>query len=170
RPGAVGEALPAVERGEPAPAGLELRVANQPLPARLEVREHHRALLARHDAEHPLEHGRVGHLDEDVDLAAAGQADAERLVVRDAVRQELRRRSAEHLPRGTVDLVLDAAAGDGAGELAALRDGELGADGAWGRAPRRDDRGQREPLAPAAPPLDVRDALLHDSILVIAAL
>ena len=165
RPVDVGEDPPAVELEEPAPAALELRVADEPLLARLDVRQDDRALLARHEAEHPLEHRRVGHLDVDVDLAAAGQPDAQRLVVGDPVRQELGRHAAEHLPRGAVDLVLDAAAGDGAGELAALRDRELRAHRAWGRAPRRDDRREREPLAAAAPALDVRDDLFHDSIL-----
>ena len=53
-------------------------------------------------------------LDEDVDLAAARQADLERHVVGDAVRQESRLATREHFLRREDDVVLDAAAGDGA--------------------------------------------------------
>src|SRR5207244_4553467 len=121
----------AVELDEPARASLELGVARDALLARLDVRQHHGALFAPEEAEHPLDDLRVGHLHVDVDLAAAGQPDAQRLVVRDAVREELRRRTVEHLPGHTVDLVLDAAAGDRARELAALGDRELRADRPW---------------------------------------
>ena len=55
-------------------------------------------------------------LDEDVDLAAAGQADPERHLVGDPVREQPRRAAGEYLLRGEDDVALDAAAGDGARE------------------------------------------------------
>ena len=49
-------------------------------------------------------------LNENVDLAAARQADLERLLVGDAVREQLRRIAAQHSAARLVDLGLDAAA------------------------------------------------------------
>src|SRR6266513_677976 len=105
-------------------------------------------------------------VDEHVDLAAAGQPDREGEVVGDPVREQLRLRAAEHFARVAVDLALDAAAGDRPGHLPALRDGELGSDRPRGRAPRRDDRRERELLAARAPTLDVRQDLLHAACLL----
>src|SRR2546423_1707602 len=102
-PEAVAKDPPAVEPAEPAPAALELGVPHDALLARLELRQHDGALLARHQAQHPLDHLRIRHLHVDVDLAAARKPDGERLVVGDAVREELRRRAVEHLPRRAVD-------------------------------------------------------------------
>jgi hypothetical protein len=52
----------------------------------------------------------LGGPDEDVDLPTAGEADCERLVVRDPVRAHPRSTAREHLPRLVGDLGLDAAA------------------------------------------------------------
>src|SRR4051812_20682467 len=91
--------------------------------------------------------------EEDVDLAAARQADAERGLVVDAVADESRLALGEHLARMLGDVRLDAAAGDRAAQPAALGHGELGADGARSRAPRGDDGRDRDLLALGAPAL-----------------
>ena len=66
-------------------------------------------LLVREGGEAVEQRIRDG-LDEDVDLAAAREADRERLVVGDSVGEELRGRTLEDLASLAVDLVLDAAA------------------------------------------------------------
>src|SRR5207253_2694247 len=59
------------------------------------------------------------------------------------------------------DVRLDAAAGDGAGELAALAHDELRADGPRRGAPRGDDRRDGDLLPPGAPAVDIRQELFH---------
>ena len=91
-------------------------------------------------------------LDPDPDLAAAREADVPGLVVRDAVEEELRRaRPSSTLWASADDRALDAAAGDGAGHLAARADGELGAERARSGAARAHDGGQRDLVAARAP-------------------
>src|SRR5437016_3877181 len=103
----------------------------------------------------------VERLDEDVDLAAAGKADLERHVVGDAVGQKPRRRPGQNVLRREHDVRLDAAPGDGAGELAALAHDELRADGARRRLARGDDRGDCDLLPAGAPAVDIGQELLH---------
>src|SRR5439155_26823442 len=91
-------------------------------------------------------------LDEDVDLAAAGQADRPGLLVRDPVGEELGLRACEHRLRLLVDLVLDTAAGNRPGELPLLRDRELRADRARRGGTRGDHGGQRHLLVAAPMP------------------
>src|SRR5207302_7858081 len=100
-------------------------------------------------------------LDEDVDLAAARQADLQCHLVGDAVGDETRGSAPQHVLRGEHDVALDAAAGDGACELPALADGELRADGPRRCSAGRDDRGERDLLAARAPAIDVGQQLLH---------
>src|SRR5712692_6358674 len=94
-------------------------------------------------------------LDEHVDLAAARQADSQRHVVGDPVRDQARRPAGEDLLRGEVDVALDAAAGDRARKLAARRDHELRADRTRRRAPGRDDGRDRDLLPLRPPAVDV---------------
>src|SRR5207253_1834483 len=94
------------------------------------------------DPREPVDQLDVGRLDEHVDLAAARETDLERDLVGDPVREKPWASAREHLLRGAVHVVLDAAAGDRAGELAARRDAELGADRPRRRAARGDDGGK----------------------------
>src|SRR5262249_3102688 len=103
-------------------------------------------------------------LDEDVDLAAARKADAERHVVGDAVGEEPRRGAGEHLLGGKRDVALDATARDGACELPARADPELRPDRARRRRACGDDRREGDPLAARAPALDVGGELVHASM------
>src|SRR5919109_2566507 len=123
--------------------------------------EEHRAPLVVDDAAQPLHELLVGLLDEDVDLPAAGQADLEREVVRDPVREQARPSAFEHLLRDAVHLVLDTAARDGAGQLAAGGDAELCARRPRSRTPLGDDGGERESLSASAPPFDISEDLLR---------
>src|SRR5439155_13676154 len=91
--------------------------------------------------------GSLERLDEDVDLAAARQADLERHVVRDAVRQEAGRSAAQHLLRREDDVALHATARDRAGELAAVAHRELRADGSRRRPAGGDNGRERHLLA-----------------------
>ena len=105
--------------------------------------------------------------DEDVDLAAAWEADRPGQIVGDAVREQTRRALVQHLACLHGDVALDAAARDGAGELATLRDGELGAERPRCRAARGHDGRDGDGLvAPVAPALDVAGDVLHASRLV----
>ena len=124
-------------------------------PVALDDREEHRALVGLDDALEAVEELLVRRVHEHVDLAAAGQPDGERELVRDPVLEELRLRAVEHLARVAEDLVLDTAARDGAGHLAALGDGELRADRARRRLPGRDHGRERDPLPARPPALDV---------------
>ena len=108
----------------------------------------------------------VRFLDEHVDLSSAGQSDRERELVGDPVGDELRRRSAEHLLRVLVHVVLDASARHRAGHLAAVRDHQLRADRARSRAACRDDGRECEPLAARLPALGVGQDLSHGEIVV----
>ena len=78
--------------------------------------------LVRPDRGHHVrqlgERRRVDRLDEDVDDAAAGQPDRERVVVADAVPLQDRLAAGHHLLRELVDRALDAAAGHAADRLA----------------------------------------------------
>ena len=130
-----------------------------------EHRQHHGALTALDDLHQPLGERPPRFLHEDVDLAAARQADAQRQVVRDPVREEPRRPAGKHFLRVLVHLVLDAPAGHGAGELALRRDRELGADRPRRRAPRRDDGRERDAVSACEPALDVVSDLAHAEIL-----
>ena len=152
RPEHLGEDADAVQLEHAARARRHLRV--DPLAGALALEHRHR-------------HGRLLRqlalegLDEDVDLAAAGEADRPGLLVGDPVGQQPRRAVGEHLGRGDGDVALDAAAGDGAVELAALGDGELRADRPRGRAARGHDGRQRDAVAPRPPALDRLGELAH---------
>src|SRR5437588_6373360 len=104
-------------------------------------------------------------LEEDVDLAAAREADAQRLIVGDAVGEQPRLARDDHLARLDCDVALDTAAGDRPAHLSSLRDRELRADGTRRRAPRGDDRCDRDLLAALTPALDLVDDLLHAACL-----
>jgi hypothetical protein len=119
------------------------------------------ATLVLDDRPQALEQQLVGLVDEDVDLAAAGQADLQRHVVRDPEREQARLGAVEHLLRGSVDLVLDAAPRNGARQLSARRDAELGADRPRCGSARGDDGGDRNSFASAPPACDVSEDLLH---------
>ena len=101
-------------------------------------------------------------LDEDVDDAAAGQPDRERVVVADAVALQ---DAAPVRSRGLGQLVhraLDAAAGHAAHRAAVRADRHRRAGLAGGRAPGADHRGRRPTVSPAAPPvLDVGHHVTH---------
>src|SRR5919106_3671446 len=124
------------------------------------------AFLALDHAGEPLEQRLVRSRDEDVDLASARQADRERELVGDPVAEDLRLRAGEHLAGVAEDLVLDAAAGDGADHLAPLGDGELRSDRPGSRLSRGDDRRDRDALAAAAPALDLGQDLSHAACLL----
>ena len=104
----------------------------------------HRRLLTLGGREQPLEQRALVLVHEDLDLATAGKPDRKPEVVGDPVVRELRRRAAEGLLGEAVDLVLDAAAGDRARQLAAFGDAELCADRARRGAAGRDHGGQRD--------------------------
>src|SRR5260370_31959692 len=91
-------------------------------------------------------------VDEQGDVATGGQAGPERRGGRDAVAQELRHAGLEYVPRMLRDVALDTAAGDGAAQLAALRDRELRADRARRRTAGGDDPCDREAPPPPPPP------------------
>src|SRR5262245_38508493 len=90
-------------------------------------------------------------LDEDVDLAAAGEADAPCQVVLDAVAQQLRLAGAEHLLGVLEHVALDTATGDGPAHLPRLGDRETCPDGPWRRAPCRNDGCDDDPFAVLLP-------------------
>ena len=152
RPEHLREDLDAVQLEHAARARRHLRVDSLAGALALEHRQRHRRLLRQLALEG---------LDEDVDLAAAGQADRPGLLVLDPVGQEPGRAFGEHLGRGHGDVALDAAAGDRAMELAALRDRQLRADRPRGRAPRGHDGRQRDAVAPRPPGLDRLSELAH---------
>ncbi len=96
---ALEQAVPLDVRGErgqlrrPVADGLARVEEDEQLGSRvlaLEHREADRALLVRDDLEQPLAQRRVEPVDPDVDLAAAGEADLERLVVGDPVGEQPR--------------------------------------------------------------------------------
>ena len=100
-------------------------------------------------------------LDEDVDLAAAGQADPERHLVGDPVGEQPRRTALEDLLRREDDVALDAAAGDGALEVTAVADVELRADRTRRRAARRHDGRDGDPAPDLAPEHGPLQRLVH---------
>ena len=100
-------------------------------------------------------------LDEDVDLAAAREADPEGHIVGDPVGDEARAGSGEHLLRGEDDVALDAAAGNGAGKLALLAHGELGADRPRRRAARGDHGRESDPPSPLTPAPRLQQRFVH---------
>ena len=94
-------------------------------------------------------------LDEDFDLAAARQTHVEGHLVADAVRHQARVILVQHL-LGVLDhVVLDAAARDGADELAVFGDGHLGPSPPRGRAVGLHHRRHSDLLAGLAPALNI---------------
>src|SRR5207245_6551235 len=136
-------------------------VEDEPLRTVLEIGEDDRAAVVADDLFQPHEQRRIGLVDPDVDLTATRQPDAQREIVGDSVGEQLRLAAAQNLARCLVHLVLDAAAGDGARELAALGDRELRAHRPWGRPTRRDDSCERHTLALRAPALESRQEPPH---------
>src|SRR3954465_7028017 len=100
-------------------------------------------------------------LDEDVDLTAARKADPKRHLVRDSVGDEARLAACEHLLCSKDDVALDAAARDGAGELAALAHRELRPDRPRRRAAGGDDSGDGDLASELAPATGLRQHALH---------
>jgi hypothetical protein len=90
-------------------------------------------------------------LDQQLDRAAAGETDLERVVVAHSVRLGLRLSGLDHLAGGLVDRALDAAAGDAAQHLAGGRDGHRRARLPGRRTPSAHDGGHRERHALGAP-------------------
>src|SRR5439155_10504311 len=117
--------------------GRILALEREPLRAVLEIGEQHRTLLA--EVGNSCQEPRILLLDEDVDLAAAGETDLERLLVRDAVGEELRRAAAQDVPACLVDLGLDAAPGHGTLHGSFLRDVQLRPDRPRGGSASGDD-------------------------------
>ena len=129
----------------------------------------HRRFLAFGNCDQSLDQLGLVPVDEDVDLAAAGQADGQAELIRDPVARKSGRPPGERLPRQAIDLVFDAAARDGARELSAFRDAELRADGARRRAARRDNCREGDLLAAREPPAEVRRDFQHESIVPAAS-
>jgi len=140
-----------------------LTVTNEPQGSIVESGQEDRTFLRPDDLRELRKQSRIRLVDPDVDLAAARQAHAQREVVGDPVGQEPRLAASQDLPGGFVDLVLDAAAGDRAGELAAFGDRELRADGPRRRSSRRHDAREGHTLAACAPTLEVGQQLPHGS-------
>ena len=126
------------------------------------------ALAVDHVGERDRLLGREGaseRLDEDFDLAAAGQADVEGHLVADAVRHQARVIFLEDLLGVLDDVVLDAAARDGADELAVFGDGHLGPRPPRRRPVRLHHRRNGHLLAGIPPALDVgRSSFIEVSI------
>ena len=85
------------------------------------------------------------------------------------VGEQARPGASEHLLRDAVDLVLDTAARDGAGQLAAGGHRELGTWRPRRRTPRRDNGGERESLAASSPAFDVSEDLFHGTCIIAPA-
>jgi hypothetical protein len=100
-------------------------------------------VLTRDDREYDVRLITPVRLDENVDLAAARQADSERHLVGDPVRDQPGLPSGEHFLCREDDVVLDAAVRDRTFDAAVLADEELRSDRTRRRAPRGDDGGNR---------------------------
>ena len=144
-----------IDVGENRAAGQLDDVTAAPAPRRLlqlRIMQPLADSLARDDDErHVRLFGLDELLDEDVDLAAAGQADAERHLVGDPVGEQPWRTAPKNLLGGEHDIALDTAAGDRPFEIAAVADEQLRADRTRRRFPRRHDRGDSH-LAPHLAP------------------
>src|SRR3954447_23303895 len=105
-------------------------------------------------------------LHEDVDLAAAREADAPGLVVRDAVGDDGRGLAGEDRLRALGHVRLDTATGDRAEHAAGARDRELRAERARGAAPRGDDGRKRDGLTGGAPLLCLREHVVHTAMML----
>ena len=123
---------------------------------------------ARIDGDHLGQLGerrRVDRLDEDVDDAAAGQPDGERVVVADAVALQHRLAAGQHLLRQLVDRALDAAAGDAADRLAVGRRPPSPRPAAAARCARCRRRWPARTAAPASyQPGDLVDHVMHGGL------
>jgi hypothetical protein len=178
----VGEEAAPVELDDPTPAAADeldrLRddrfrrrshrltgLEDEHLAASVELGENDRALLGLGDPGQPFEELRCRRGNVDVDLAAAGQSDLQRLVVRDPVREQARRRPGQDLACAAVHLVLDAAAGHGPGHLAGLRHQELRPDRPRRRAAGGDNGRNRDPVPTPAPAFEIGKKLSHRPIL-----
>ena len=105
-------------------------------------------------------------LDEHVDLAAAGQADAPGEVVVDPVREELGLAGLEHGLGALEDVALDASAGHRAAHLPRLGDRQARAERPRRRAAGADDRCDHDLLAGLEPALHLGQDLLHAACLL----
>ena len=176
RPGREGrdEELPLGRVDDPRlPAGEELRrgaaVVGADEPLRADVLagdpdlERDRPFLPHrlHDRDDDLW---VEPVDEDVDGAAAGEADLERLLVGDPVGLQPGLAAREHLARLAVDGGLDAAAGHRADHVAPVRDRQRGAGIARGRALRVDHGRDRDRRAVRGPALERREDVPHGAL------
>src|SRR5207245_564157 len=154
---------PAMAAADQLVGAWTLSTAHEPHPAALEIGEEHGAVFLANDLLQLLEQRGVRLVHPHVDLAAARQAHAQREVVGDPVGQEPGLAASQDLPGGFVDLVLDAAAGDRARELAAFGDRELRADGPRRRSSRRYDACEGDTLTACAPTLEIGQELPHGS-------
>src|SRR5439155_26750041 len=103
---------------------------------------------------------------ENVDLAAAREADRPRLLVGNAVAEELGLARLHHLTGVLVDIRLDTSARDGAAHPARLGDRQARADGPGRRAAGGDDGCDDDLLAALPPALDLFQDLLHAACLL----
>ena len=100
-------------------------------------------------------------LDEDVDDAAAGEADRQRGVVADAVALQHRLPGLEHLLGELIHRALDASAGHAADDFPACRHGQRGTWLPWCAVERPHHRGQAERLPGVPPLLDLAKDVAH---------
>ena len=119
------------------------------------------ALAAREDLDQLGQARRLGdRLEHELQRAAAGQAEARGLLGADAVAHDFRPREREGAQAHLVDeVVLDAAAGDGAGDLAVAAHGHEGTHRARRRAPGAHHGAEHHPVPGRAP----ADDLLQDA-------
>ena len=153
-----------------AKACLLEQTALEPLLAGLDIRVEHRVLVVVEHAAHLAPQLGLGLLEPDVDLAAAGEADLERVAVGDAVVNEVGGPTREDLLCTLGDVGLDATARHGADVAAALGDDVLRAGLARRRPDRADDGGDCRLLAAFGGGVDrVEDRTLHRSTQVTPA-
>ena len=143
-----------------------LALGHEALGPVVEVDEVDRPSLLAGDFGQPGEELRIRLVHPDVDLAAAGKPDRQREIVGDPVGEQPRLAAGEHLPGRLDDLALDATPRDGAGELAALRDDQLGTNGPRRRPPSGDHTCHRHAVAASAPALQLGQDFAHSLMLV----
>src|SRR5712692_2809743 len=100
-------------------------------------------------------------LDQDVDLAAAGEPDSPGQVVANAIVKKLRRGSLQDGLSLLEDFTFQAAATDRTGNLATGADRHPGARRPRRTTPRADHRGQSNPIARREPGPDVSENVPH---------
>jgi hypothetical protein len=136
-------------------------IGHEPFAAVVQVDEEDGTALLPRDVRELLQERGVGLVDPDVDLPAAGEPDAERLVVGNPVREQPGLTAGEHLASRLDDLALHAAAGDRPRELAPLGDDQLRPDRSRSRAPGGDDTRHGDPVTLRPPAFQLGQDLPH---------